>query len=93
MSQPFITLTVSPDDGEPYDLDVMPRDVLAWENTPGQKRGLVDIKALRMGDLYGLAYQAARRTGLVSIPRAEFDRTTDVTAKLDDSEDDDTETP
>lgn len=84
----MITLTITPDNGEPYKVTATSRDVFAWEKTTGSKKSFVDlINEPTMVDLYRVAHLACWRQGLFTGNQAEFEATCEVTGGVDDVED------
>lgn len=82
----LLKLRVEPDGAEPYELEVLARDVYVWERA-GRDRAVADLKDRpRLVDLAELAHAAARRTGKTSANLEEFLATTDVNG-VDDDED------
>lgn len=75
----LVKVTVTPDDGEPYEVEATSRDVLVWEKTSRDHRTfqqLVNNQALT--DIYRIAHIASRRLGLFGGDLAEFEKTCDV---------------
>lgn len=57
----MITFTLTPDDGEEFEVTATSRDVYMWERVY-QGKSLGQLKAnLLMGDLYALAHLACKR--------------------------------
>jgi len=70
---PLYTWRVTPDDGEPYIVNAGTRDVLAWENDkPGRSAQRLNDN-FHVKDAYWLAHCAAKRQGLFSGTRQEFE--------------------
>jgi len=84
----MFTFTVTPDDGDPYDVTAGSRDVLRWERTTKGKTvgSLSDAATLRMEDLFKLAWVASTRFGLYTGSLADFESTVDVEMKDDEDE-------
>lgn len=67
------TWRVTPDEGEPYIVNAGTRDVLAWEKfKPGNSAQRLQ-ENFHVGDAYWLAHHAAKRQGLFSGTRQEFE--------------------
>lgn len=84
----MITLTITPDNGEPYQVTATSRDVFAWEKTTKGNKSFVDlINEPTMVDLYRVAHLACWRQGLFTGNQADFEATCEVTGGVDDEED------
>jgi hypothetical protein len=80
-------LKVLPDDGEPYDLVVKSRDILAWERVT---KGMTFSKLqddLNMGHVYNLAWRAASRTRKFAGTLEDFEENHDIDIVVPDDED------
>jgi len=56
--------TITPDEGDPYEVTCDSRDVLKWEDAkPGRKAADLVTGQYGIRDFYGLAYPAAKRAG------------------------------
>jgi hypothetical protein len=74
-----ITVTVRPDDGEPYVVTVHARDVLVWEKTSKGNKTFIGFMAnMNMTDLYQLARIAAWRQGFTTENPKDFEEHNDV---------------
>lgn len=79
--------TLRPDDGEPVEVVATTRDIVVWEKT-GKGRSFSNLaRDAHMADLYELAWQAAKRQGLVDCNLGEFERTTDLDLEAADGAD------
>lgn len=73
---------VTPDDGEPFNVEAQARDVLVWERKSNGKRVFSDLlDRTSLTDMYSLAHVAARRLGLFDGDLATFERTCDVSGQ------------
>jgi hypothetical protein len=81
------TFTLTPDDGEPFQVKATSRDVLVWERTTKGASLSSLLENRRMADLYRIAHAAGRRTGMVTVEAAEFERTHDLEMVDDDEPD------
>lgn len=80
----MIDFTVTPDDGDPYELTATMRDVRRWEKTHKGKR-LAQLKEPSADDLYEVAYIAAQRQGKVAgVTFDEFADSCDVEVPADE---------
>lgn len=62
----MMTLTVVPDSGDKFDVEIKSRDILAWERSASGAKSFNQLQEdLQLGDLYTLTYAAASRQGLV----------------------------
>lgn len=60
----MLKVKVSPDGGEPFEVDVLSRDIIVWEKA-GKDRSFSDfLERMRMTDIYALAHAAAKRLGV-----------------------------
>lgn len=83
----MFTFTVTPDNGEAFEVKAGSRDVLTWERT-GKGKNLMTLRdGLAMGDLYRLAHIAARRQGLFNGDLKEFETTVELDFEEDDEPD------
>jgi hypothetical protein len=73
----FFRFEVRPDDGEPYELAIEPRDVLAWERVTKKSYSAL-MTNMNVVDMYRMAHLAARKRGLFVGELAEFEATVDV---------------
>lgn len=81
----MMRMRVSPDGGEPYELEAASRDVVAWEKA-GRDRAFSNFaEKLRMSDVYALAHVTARRMGRYDGSLEAFEATCDIDL-LDDDE-------
>lgn len=87
----MFTFKLEPDDGEAFQVTATSRDVLVWERTTRGASLAALLRDRRMADLYRIAHAAGRRTGLVTVELAEFERTHDLV--FVDDEDDESEGP
>lgn len=72
------TWRVTPDEGEPYIVNAGTRDVLAWEKgNPGRSAQQMQDD-FHMSYAYWLAHHAAKRQGLFSGTRQEFEQSVDL---------------
>lgn len=84
----MITLQVTPDDAEPYEVTATSRDVLMWEKTTKGNRSFVDlVQSPNLVDLYKVAHLASHRQGLFTGPYADFEASCEVTGVPDAEED------
>lgn len=68
----YITVTVTPDDGEPVQLEASARDILRWEKASNS--AFVElIRRPRLVDLYKIAHYAAKREGVFEGTLTEFE--------------------
>lgn len=82
----MIEVKITPDDGEPYRLDILSRDVLVWERTgKGRSFGTL-MDDISMVAVYHLAWIAARRLGHFSGDLKVFEETCEVDMETDDEE-------
>lgn len=82
---------VSPDGGEPYELVTGSRDVLVWEKTNRTGRTAVSLtEGASLMDQYAIAYLGAKRQGLFTGTREEFDSTCELEALGEEEEPDPT---
>jgi hypothetical protein len=72
MSKPLFRFKITPDGGEPYEVDAFSRDVAIWERTTAKGRTMSDFESLAMNDLYGIAYAAAFRQAIYTGKHGEF---------------------
>jgi hypothetical protein len=82
----MMEIRVVPDGGEPYDLTITSRDILAWEKV---HKGMTFAKFqenINMGHLYDLAHRAATRTRVFSGNLRDFEESHDIDF-LEDEED------
>lgn len=90
----MITLTVTPDNGEPYKVTATSRDVFAWEKTTKGNKSFVDLlNNPTLIDLYRVAHLACWRQGLFTGNQAEFEATCEVTAGFEDEDGGEDEEP
>jgi hypothetical protein len=74
-----ISLKVTPDDGEPYVVVAHARDVLVWERSGRDRSFGTLMEDLKFSNLYDLAFIAATRQGLNTLPdRKAFEAMCDV---------------
>lgn len=72
------TFQITPDDGEQYEVVARMRDVLAWEKgNPGRAAQELSER-VQLKDLYWIAHHAAKRQGLFTGTRQDFENTCDV---------------
>jgi hypothetical protein len=83
-------LLVTPTSGEePYDLDVLSRDVLNWERS-GKGRTMAQLQRnTTMVGVYELSHWAARRAQVFSGTLTEWEEAVDVEIKTEDEADPD----
>ena len=87
----FFTFTVTPDEGEPFELEARTRDVLVWEKA-GKDRSMAGLLAdLHLEDLYRIAHIAATRQKLFEGNGQQFQDSYDLNVKklLEEVEDED----
>lgn len=85
----MIEVRIVPDEGDPYDLTVTSRDVMAWERTT---KGMTFAKfqeQFSMTHLYNLAYRAAMRTRKFTGTLDDFESTVDIDLLEGDSDETD----
>lgn len=87
----MITLTVKPDNGEPYTVTATSRDVLTWEKTTKGDKTFVDLlNSPSLVDFYRIAHIASWRQGLTTAKNLqEFEATCEVDAPLEDDDEPD----
>lgn len=69
---------VTPDGVDPYTVIVNGRTVVAWERS-GRGNSFSNLQAdLKLTDVYGLAYVAAKTSGVYAGSLAEFEATVEV---------------
>ena len=71
----IITITVQPDDGEPFEVKAGTRDVYLWEKSNRGKTFAQLMADTAIGDIYQIAHIAARRQGLFHGDLLEFTQT------------------
>lgn len=77
---------VTPDGGDPYEIEATSRDVYIWEKT-GRDRRMVQLSSdISMTALYELAHLAAKRKQLFTGPLDEFTSTVDLEMLAEDEE-------
>jgi hypothetical protein len=81
-----ITVTVTPDGGEPYELTATARDVLNWEKTSRDKTVVDLLTGFNMVDLYRVSHLAASRQQLFTGSLKEFEETCEVEFQEEDQE-------
>lgn len=81
----MFTVTVKPEGGEPFDIEVTTRDALKWERA--RKGRSIDqfTKAPRVEDLYSLAFVAVQRDGRYQGDIRQFEEECDI-ERLPDAE-------
>lgn len=89
----MITLTVTPDGGEPYTVTATSRDVMTWEKTTKGKSFVDLINEPTLTDLFKVAHLASWRQGLYTGSFQEFEKSCEVTGLMDDEEDDEEPDP
>ncbi|WP_188193445.1 hypothetical protein [Nonomuraea sp. SYSU D8015] len=87
----MIDFTVTPDNGEPYDVKAGSRDVLVWEKTSKGRSFQSLMNDLRMEDMYKLAHFAAKRQGLFEGTLKEFEETCELSGFTETEEMDPTQ--
>lgn len=86
----MIRFEVTPDGGEPYELEAGPRDILAWEKTgKGRSFGAL-AERQTFADFYALAHITAKRLGRFDGTLAEFEASCDVVPRAGSAEPDPT---
>lgn len=84
---------VRPDGGEEFEVKATTRDVLRWEKggKPNSRSMTLMQEEQRLGDLYEIAFYAAKREGLFDGKLSDFETTCDLDLKgvTDGSEPDD----
>jgi hypothetical protein len=87
-----IDLKISPDGEKPFVVTAEPRDILVWERT-GRDRSFDQLmSAMRMTDLYEIAYITARRLGLTTMDKPTFETACNVEPHAETEEPDPTRT-
>ncbi|PWW50266.1 hypothetical protein [Actinokineospora spheciospongiae] len=89
----MIDLHVVPDEGEPYNLHITSRDIMAWERVT---KGMTFAKLqenMSFTHLYNLAHRAASRSGKFSGTRDEFEASADLDIMEEDDEESDSADP
>lgn len=82
---------VTPEGGESYELVTGSRDVLVWEKTNRVGRTAVNLAdGAALMDQYAIAYIGAKRQGLFTGTREEFETTCELEALSEDEEPDPT---
>ena len=91
----MITLKVTPDNGDAYEVTATSRDVLTWEKTTGSKKSFVDlVESPNLIDLYTVAWLASWRQKLTTAKNyKEFEETCEVTGLDKDEEPNDEPDP
>jgi hypothetical protein len=75
----MITLKVTPDGGESYEVTATSRDVLVWEKTTKGNKSFVDlVQSPNLVDLFKVAHIASWRQGLFTGNFQEFEATCEV---------------
>lgn len=70
----MFNITVTPDNGNPYEVSVSQRDVLKWEKADSSRSiSRAQEEGLRLADLYELAYHASVRTNNFKGTQAKFE--------------------
>jgi len=88
----MITLTVTPDNGEPFEVTATARDLLSWERTTKGNKSFVDlINDPNLVDLYRVAHLACWRQGLFTGTQKEFEDSCEVTGQAEDDDPDPTQ--
>jgi hypothetical protein len=88
----MITLTVTPDNGEAYEVTATSRDVLTWEKTTKGNKSFVDLmNSPNLMDLYKVAHLASWRQGLYTGNFQSFEETCEVTAAVEADDPDPTQ--
>ncbi|GAB3812088.1 hypothetical protein [Kribbella italica] len=86
----MLTLKVTPDDGEPWNVKAHTRDVLVWEKASKGKSFTDLLVSPNLTDLYKVAHIAAKRQQLFSGTLQEFETQTDIEMIGEDEEPDPT---
>lgn len=71
-------VTVTPDKGNSYQVDVKQRDVLKWERNTGGNILLAQQNGMRLADLYELTYHAAVREGQFTGTQEKFEESNEL---------------
>jgi hypothetical protein len=79
-----ITFQIAPDNGEKYEVVATSRDILNWERTTkgGSMKQLME--ELHLGDLYKVAWFAAKRLSLTTGTLADFEAGSDLEFETED---------
>ncbi|MFI5561505.1 hypothetical protein ACIA2T_19680 [Amycolatopsis japonica] len=78
-----MTVTVVPDEGAAFEVEVKTRDIAAWERSTGKAFSHLD-EDMKLDDMYELAYAAAVRLKLYDGTVEDFKLTTDIEFKGED---------
>jgi len=74
-----ITIDVSPDDGDPYEVTAKTRDLLTWEKAQdGRSAQKFETGNATLADLYEVAWVASKRQGLFTGSQKKFEESVDV---------------
>lgn len=83
----MITVTVTPDGGDPYTVTATARDILTWEKTSKGNKTFVGFMAdMNMTDLYEIARIASWRQGHFTGTKKEFEESCDVSFAEEEQE-------
>lgn len=74
----MFTFRVTPDSGQPYDLEVTSRDIVFWEKIDRAHTVTRLENDPRMSDIYSVTHVAAKRKGLFSGLLAEWETSVDL---------------
>jgi len=85
----MITMTVQPDDGDPFEVKAGTRDIYVWEKTNRGKTFAELMKNMAIVDLYEIAHIAARRQGLYQGTLRDLVETCEIETELDEEDEDD----
>lgn len=84
----MFTFTVTPDQGEPFEVKAGSRDIVRWEGKSRNNSVGSLSDNLRMTDLTDLCWYACERQGLTELDRPTFALNVDIAFKQDADEDD-----
>ena len=84
----MITLEVTPDHGDLYEVTATSRDVLFWEKTTKGSKSFLDLmRDPNLVDLFRIAQIASWRQGLTSAKNLdEFEKTCEVKMKFEEGD-------
>lgn len=77
-------IRITPDDGEPFEVEILTRDMLAWERTAKGKTFQQFSENISLIEVYRLTHIAARRLGLFAGSLQEYEATCEI--DMDDDE-------
>ena len=73
--------TVTPDDGDPFEVTAGSRDTLVWERTTRGASLAQLSEGLKIADMYRIAHIASRRLGLFSGDLKSFEETCEIESR------------